>query len=476
MSPTVEEVDKLPSNEVLMKTRSYRLISIMAILAVLIVIAVYAIILIRADSAGNRPILLQGTIVTPNEVISDGWILIQDGRIRLISESKPEMSNAIEINTGGIIFPGLIDLHNHVSFNVFPRWQPERLFSDGYEWRTTPEYISRVRGPYDQLVNNNHFCDMNTYGELRALVGGTTSILATASASCIRGLVRNLDHSSGFYRWPEFDEQHIRNEIEMRAETDPATITSVQSFLAESRSEAFFIHLVQGVDTTSLDEFYFAQSQGVLTDKTAIIHGIALGPAEFSAMHDAGVALVWSPRSNIELYGETANIGAALDAGVQIALAPDWAITGSSNMLDELHYAAAWNTENLSGRLTDQQLVMMITSIPAEIAGIDDKVGTLQTGLYADLLVIFGDRNDPNRALIQAQAGDVQLVFIGGQPIYGAPNFMESFWNISELNEVNVDGVTKMVKMPNSAMSISDLISKLQAALASQGINLAPIH
>jgi len=457
-----------------MKTRTYKLIAILVVLA-LLTAAIYAALVLRTDSQINRPILLEGTIVTPDTVIPDGWVLVQDGKISLVSASKPDAPNAIEVDTGGIIFPGLIDLHNHVSFNVFPRWHPSHLYVDGYEWRTAPDYLSRVRDPYDQLLEKNYFCEMNTYGELRALVGGTTSILATASASCIRGLVRNLDKGSEFYRWPEFDNQHIRNEIEMRAETDPATITSVQSFLAESRSEAFFIHLAQGVDTTSLDEFYFAQSQGVLTDKTAIIHGIALGPKEFSAMHDAGVALVWSPRCNIEHYGTTADIGAALDAGVQIALAPDWAITGSSNMLDELHYAAQWNADHLSGRLTDQQLVEMVTSIPAQIAGIDDQVGAIRPGLFADLLVISGDRDNPYPALVQAQAGDVQLVLIGGQPIYGIPAFMDMFWKVSDLNEVNIDGKPKMIRMPNSSVSFDKLVSDLQIILTLQGTHLAPL-
>src|SRR5215212_7596525 len=84
-------------------------------------------------------------------------------------------------------------------------------------------------------------------------------------------------------------------------------------------------------------------------------------------------------------------------AGVPIALGPDWAITGSSNLLDELHYAAQWNADHLAGRLTDEQLVAMVTTIPAQMAGIDDAVGAIRAGLRADLLVIAGDRAHPTR-------------------------------------------------------------------------------
>jgi 5-methylthioadenosine/S-adenosylhomocysteine deaminase len=50
-------------------------------------------------------------------------------------------------------------------------------------------------------------------------------------------------------------------------------------------------------------------------------------------MHDAGVGLVWSPRSNNELYGGTLNIAAAQAVGLSFAIAPDWSPTGSAGML-----------------------------------------------------------------------------------------------------------------------------------------------
>jgi 5-methylthioadenosine/S-adenosylhomocysteine deaminase len=364
---------------------------------------------------------------------------------------------------------------------VFPRWHPQRSFSNRYEWRDDPDHIRQVNDPYSQLTKSGFFCDINTYGELRALVGGTTSILATASDSCILGLVRNLDFNSGFYGFLESDRQHIRNAIEARPKTKPVTIASIQSFLKEERSDAFLVHLAEGVDTLSLEEFSFARKEGLLTPKSVIIHGVALGPAEFLAMREMGVSLVWSPRSNIELYSKTADIGAAHDAGVPIALGPDWAITGSSNLMEELHYAAQWNADYLQGRLTEEQLVEMVTTIPARIAGIDDEVGAIRAGLRADLLVISGDHNDrndrksPYQALIDAQASDVQLVLIGGQPVVGARDIMRSYWNPLDLSEFSVDGMPKAIRLPNSSSSLSDLVTRLQTALITRGTELAPL-
>jgi 5-methylthioadenosine/S-adenosylhomocysteine deaminase len=54
---------------------------------------------------------------------------------------------------------------------------------------------------------------------------------------------------------------------------------------------------------------------------------------------DGGVGFIWSPRSNLELYGKTADIISARSAGMNIAIAPDWSPTGSTGMLTELSLA-----------------------------------------------------------------------------------------------------------------------------------------
>ncbi len=84
----------------------------------------------------------------------------------------------------------------------------------------------------------------------------------------------------------------------------------------------------------------------------------------FVEMAGHGVSLIWSPRSNLELYGSTADVAAAKAAHVKIALAPDWSPTGSDGLLAELNYAAAWNDTQTPHPFTDRELVAMATSTP----------------------------------------------------------------------------------------------------------------
>ena len=72
----------------------------------------------------------------------------------------------------------------------------------------------------------------------------------------------------------------------------------------------------------------------LLAPQTAIVHGTALGNAEFTKMAATGMKLIWSPKSNLFLYNDTTRIDQAPLAGVStIALAPDWSLGGRSTCL-----------------------------------------------------------------------------------------------------------------------------------------------
>jgi cytosine/adenosine deaminase-related metal-dependent hydrolase len=164
------------------------------------------------------------------------------------------------------------------------------------------------------------------------------------------------------------------------------------------------------------------KARGLLEPGVSLIHGVGLKPANFAEMAEHRVGLVWSPRSNIELYGDTADVAAAKAAGVVIALAPDWSITGSDGTLGELTWASLWSEAH--GRLfSDRDLVRMATVNAAELAGESGKLGSLEPGHLADLLVLTpghaGERHDAWWILTHAIAAQVELVTVAGEPVYG---------------------------------------------------------
>ena len=123
-------------------------------------------------------------------------------------------------------------------------------------------------------------------------------------------------------------------------------------------------------------------------------------------------------------------------------------------MLGEIQYAAKLNKTSLGGFFSNQQLFEMATSIPARIARIDDKVGTIQQGLYADLFLLHGDATQPFDSLVQSKPQDVSLVVVNGVPIYGDATLMSKFNVTTEA--VPFCGETKNLNLnvlPNGKLS-----------------------
>jgi len=217
------------------------------------------------------------------------------------------------------------------------------------------------------------------------------------------------------------------------------------------------------------------ESAGLVTNRTAVIHGIALTDADFAKMAAAGAALVWSPRSNMVLYGETADVAAALKNKVRIAVAPDWGPTGSDNILDELAFASSVSRTRLGGAITNRQLFDMATRIPAEIARVDKQVGSLAPGLRADLFLLKSGNPDAYAALVQTGAAGIGLVLVEGVPVYGDAGYMKGL-DPGPTEAVSVCGVPKSIN--NRALArgpLAELARRVGGVLAASGSALAPL-
>src|SRR5215210_8233127 len=72
--------------------------------------------LVRA--APSEAFALKGCVLTPGRAIENGYVVVGEGStIKAVAESKP--AGVPVTDTGGVILPGLIDLHGHPEFNVF---------------------------------------------------------------------------------------------------------------------------------------------------------------------------------------------------------------------------------------------------------------------------------------------------------------------------------------------------------------------
>jgi len=433
--------------------------------------------------AQDRTIVISGTVVTPQRVLNKGWVVIKQKKISAVSETLPKEENAIWVDTNDIIFPGFIDLHNHPMYAMFELWDAKRLFNNRYEWRSLDKYKQEISAPARAIQDDQQgFCDIAEFAEVQALTGGTTTFSGTfllrsftTFPACLSRLaVRKLEIDSGFYAG--HGHERVQNVLGIGRDYNETTATEVRRKVAAKELDLVLIHVAEGkkTDPESDKEFDLLKQRGFLTPTTAVIHGVAFDKSDFAKMRSTATALIWSPQSNIILYNTTTDVVAAFREGVSIALAPDWAPSGGKNMLAEIQYAANFNKTTLGGFFSNQQLFEMATSIPARIAHIDDKVGTIQQGLYADLFLLHGDATHPFDSLVQSKSQDVSLVLVNGVPIYGDASLMSKF-NI-KTEPVPFCGETKDLNLdvlPNG--KLADVRQRLAQKMEAYKLKLAKV-
>ncbi len=448
----------------------------------------------KRTSGHPSPIVLHGTVVTPRTVLKDGYVVGESCWIRSIESAPP--SGVPVIETHGLIFPGLVDIHNHASWNVFNAWHiPAKGYQNRYEWITKDEaYKAQINGVRKKLIEKpvlkagekpekaqETVCEIGEYGEVKALMGGTTSLQGNFSDLCIRGLARNIDQQ------PFLNQaQSVKAIVFLRCdivglpcETDDQ-LRALTAAIRDGKIRAVLIHLAEGIDEQSRSEFKLLGPKGLLGNATILIHGVALTQDEFQEMAKAKMKLVWSPRSNRVLYKTgTTKMKIAKYNGLEIALAPDWSISGSDNILQELKVAAEENKKDGLG-LSDQELVEMVTVKPAAMLGMEDKVGSLAPGHYADLLIIGGshlDLDKPSKSLIEATEKDISLVMVDGEPLYGDRALLSQMGK-PDHETITVCGVEKGLNirrpdLPFATQAYSEIDKHLREKMAAHGAVLA---
>jgi cytosine/adenosine deaminase-related metal-dependent hydrolase len=372
-------------------------------------------------AAPAEPYALTGCVVTPDEVLDPGCVVVADGAISAVQAAPP--AGVRVQDTGGVICPGLIDLHGHPEFNVFAAWEPPKEFENRYQWRQSDLYHKLVRDPQNTLKDAVPDQTQLRYAEVRALVGGVTAIQGTSeliTRLTSESLVRNVD------KWI-FGQHRARAMIDLPSATGRAKdqLDQILTAIANHEVDAFYIHLAEGQKSNprSQGEFDKLVGFGALTEATVIIHGTALSKDQLGHVRDAKAKLVWSPQSNLRLYGETTDVADALDMGLPVGLGADWLPSGSPSLLAEITVARRCLIEQ-GHAIEAKQLVQMVTSGAAAIAGLADKLGTLAPGRPADLVVFERRHPDAYENIVSAEPSWVELVAIGGDLTYGRTDWI----------------------------------------------------
>ncbi|MGH7295335.1 MAG: amidohydrolase family protein [Polyangiaceae bacterium] len=442
--------------------------------------------------AGAPAILLIGTVVTP-DVSFDGEVLVQGSVITCAAagaacESRPGASGAVRIDTQGVIAPGLVDTHNHILFDIHDGddWLPSKLYTNHNQWTAEPRYkamLDTVQCLASETgkptwcpakysgSGNNLRPEMDKWGELKAILAGTTSVVGLAGGDNggYASLARSIDTVENGL---PVDTIYTSALFPPGSDADSAC-----THITDGSGKAYLIHCGEGLpgDATAAGEFsklaaLTTSSPGCFMNKaTTVTHGVAFAASDFATMAQKGMSLTWSPQSNVSLYGATTDVPTARAAGVLIALGPDWSMGGSVDMLDEMRFADAWDNAHWSDSLTSKDLVTMATKNGGIVVSYGDRLGQIAEGYLADLFVVPRTGATAYDAILAAGPKDVRLTMVGGVALYGDPALQTARIGGPPCETISVCGASKFlcVALPGAGNKLDQTYATVQSVLES---------
>jgi hypothetical protein len=374
------------------------------------------------ESQGTSGVVLRGTLLA-KAGISQGEVFVGgDGKIACVGASCKSTSGysaaTVIACNGPVIAPGLINAHDHTEYDTAPPIQVGNTRWDHRNgWRKGTGGEMKLSEPSPTSAS-----DVLAAAELRFVMGGATSIVGSGG---VHGFLRNLASypdttlTEGLVGETVFFDTFPLGDSSGTEISSGCTYSGVRSAGSAFSGGVYAPHIAEGVNAAAENEFHCAQgTYGLITGQTSIIHGVGLTATDIQKIAQASAKLIWSPRSNITLYGNTAEIPTFKAFGVPIALGTDWLASGSMNMLRELKCADSMNKNYFQNALSDEDLFLAVTANAAFAAGYNHELGDLVQGFWGDIAIFSGATKD-YRAVIDAGVEDVLLVLRAGKPLYG---------------------------------------------------------
>jgi 5-methylthioadenosine/S-adenosylhomocysteine deaminase len=394
-----------------------------------------------------------GRVLTPGSIAINGAEILAVDRPDVIARTF-KAADTIDA-AGQIVLPGLINTHTHAAMVLYRgladdlalmEWLQKYIFPA--EAKTvSPEFVRvGTRLAVLEMIRSGTtlFTDMYYFEEevarvtrdagLRGVLGQTVIEFPVADAkSPVEALARAERFIKEFARDPLVVPALAPHSMYT---LDAKTLTATRD-LALKHRVPLLIHLLETEDEVRISmerhrqrPAAYLESLGFWTPLTVAAHGVWANDEEIQLLSKRNVGVAHNPESNMKLASGTAPVPAYLKAGVKVGLGTDGA--ASNNDLDMfeamrqaafLHKLAARDPTVVSARVA----LEMATIGGARVLGQQERLGSLEPGKLADLIIVRTDRPrqtpmyDPISHLIYVTRGDdVETTIVNGRVLMRA--------------------------------------------------------
>ena len=373
----------------------------------------------------ERQLLKNGLVVTMNannEVISQGNVLVEDGKILKVGKDVPNKIDTVIDCSNQVVFPGFICAHTHL-YSALLRGAPllidpptdftqnlQRIWWTMDEALTLEDAFTSTLYAVNELVLNGVTAYLDTYSGPNSIEGSLDRISKATQDVGIRGAicfeaterrsfeegVRGLEENRRFISRndPEktlvygvyclhasftVSDELIHKTVECATETNSFKTIHTAEGLGDLH------HNLEKYGKRTVERLY---DEGFLGPRTALAHAVHIDEHEIDLIAETRTNIAHNPKSNELNAVGVADIPEMLKKGINIGVGNDGFIYDAIENMRTAYLMHKLNHRNPSQLPTPLQVVQMITINAAQAIGLKDQIGSIEKGKAADFTIL----------------------------------------------------------------------------------------